>query len=125
MRINEEVREQLVSAMREHLLNFEKLISSYLDEMEKANSVEEIMNLKKRILVLWTESLPLGTRHCYFCFLYDRCTDCPYGRIHGICGPGKKSDYGRIREAEDHLLGSLERYFRAEEKYQEATDESG
>jgi len=125
MKVNEEIRGQLLSAMREHLENFEKLISSCLDEMEKANSVEEIMNLKRKILVLWTEFLPLGARHCYFCFLYDHCTVCPYGKIHGICGPGKKSDYGRIREAEDHLLGSLERYFRAEERYEEVVDELG
>ena len=106
--------------IRKYLQYLNDSVSSLVDKLEAAETVEEIMELKKQILITWLEFLPLVPCACYFCNLHALCDSCEYAEFHGPC-TDYDSDFGVIEYALEKLMDVIsDRYYKGEQ-YDEAT----
>lgn len=119
MKADEKIKEKVIEALQlrheNTTLNFNRLIKC----MEKADTVEEIMRLKGKILNNYLD-LPLSPLTCYFCvepqsrtgFLDFRevCPTCQYGLQHGRCGMSN-SDYDIILKLRAKLVEAIKKAF--------------
>jgi len=124
MKVDETVRESLISALREHVRRFSKKMNDMIDKMHEAKTVEEIMRIKRDMLKEWVREMPTKVEDCYFCVLYDfatdnveGCGDCPYGKHHGICTE-RGSDYDRILNLRDELIRAIHELYYSGEEYE-------
>ena len=103
MKVDKDVKKRLIANLKCWLQDLNNSVKTILKHMKEAETVEEIMQLKKELLVLCLERLPLGDSHCYFCILQDyknnfACRGCLYAKTHGYCAK-VKSDYKKIKMA--------------------------
>jgi len=66
MKTNEKIKTDLIINLEARLTRLEEWISLYLDEMKQAETVEEIMRIKREMLLAWLTFLPLRAENCYF-----------------------------------------------------------
>jgi len=125
MEINEEVRQELIENLCEHLNAFKDVVNKIINRMRKAKTVEELMRLKKRLLLVWLDSMPLSSAECYFCLLGKKvsvvminvCKICNYGKLHKIC-LYEGSDYAKITEALRRAIKKIDKlYVKRGERY--------
>jgi len=126
MRVNEEIRKELIKNLKERLCFFNNFMASIIRRMAKVESVEKLMKLKKEMLLWWIRLIPLGRSHCYFCLKAERseyypmelCPDCEYAKIHGNCTEDD-SDYSKIEKALALLEKRIEKlYVKRGERYE-------
>ena len=119
MKVDEGVREELIKNLRDWLDDFNFTMKKIIDSMEKAKSVEEIMKLKKKLLLKAIDMLPIFAEECYFCILCSsECSICKYKDYHGVCH-NSNSDYMKIIEKRRELMELIEKLYYKGEKYKE------
>jgi len=87
MKVEKEVLDKMVKNLIENKEEISKIYSDYISKIKNANSVEEVMDLKKKLLYELIQNLPMGCKHCYFCIKYydSPCEECEYADYHGTC----------------------------------------
>jgi len=123
MKIDKSVKKELIENLENWLDRFHDAIEFKIEEMKDAKTVEEIMQLKKELLFLCLERLPLGDSYCYFCILQDyknnsSCKNCLYAKIHGYCND-VKSDYKKVKMAVGKAIDTIEKFYYSNETYDE------
>jgi len=115
MNSDRKFQRELVKNLERHIREFSHGYRFLVKKIREARSVEEIMELKREILLFWIRELPLRSVHCYFCLLPvgEDCQGCLYGKIHGICSR-KDSDYLKIWDKRLALLSEIKSYFKGE-----------
>jgi len=119
MKLQNKLRDSVVSALSVIGRDTYTAYEECQNRMNKATTVEEIMEAKKRLLQELTSFLPLGPSSCYFCLLHmdseghPNCESCLYAKVHGACYTGT-SDYGQIQEACRGLRAALRSYYEGE-----------
>jgi len=116
MKVDRRLQMELAKNLEWHIREFSHRFRFLVKKIREERSVEEIMELKREMLSLWTRELPLRSGYCYFCLLPVRedCSDCLYGKIHGICSK-TNSDFRKIWDKRIALLSEIGSYFRGEE----------
>ena len=111
--------EALHGELEEWYERFMREVSVILEQIKEADTVEEIMSLKRELLLEHLRAMPLGPRHCYFCLVYeDECDLCPYSKHHGRCGlPG--SDYREIFDTYEALRDLIKTKYYNHEVYED------
>jgi len=118
MKADKDILEKVVYNINQSLYALNARVREKLRALLRARTVERAMALKKEILLLWLDSLPMDSEHCYFCMVY-RCHSCPYARNHGIC-THTDSDYYKIVGQLTQLYDCIkECYYRRGERYEE------
>lgn len=117
MKVNKAIQELLVENLTDWLDRLYSDMQYWISKIEGAETVEEIMEYKKNMLVDYLNSMPVRSDGCYFCLLYlgVDCEEvlCEYGVVHGFCNEG--SDYEEIRNLRDKLKREIEeKYYRGE-----------
>lgn len=112
--IHQALKHLLVAALRACASYYEAAFSRALSFMECADSVEQIMMVKRDLLLELVEYLPLGEDACYFCRLREfvptvTCNSCLYARVHGNCFE-PESHYSAICSAWEALSSTLRLY---------------
>jgi len=115
---NKAIQEWLVENLTDWLDSLYDSMRRWVDKINEAETVEDIMMYKKSMLVEYVNSMPIGINECYFCLLYqaDDCEEvpCEYGVVHGFCND-EGSDYEEIRKLREKLKQRIEeRYYRGE-----------
>jgi len=124
MKVNKKVKQELLGNFEEWRKELIGMIDGYVKEMKGAKTVEELMRIKRNMLIGLVYDLPLRSKLCYFCILNEReqgniCSVCKYGRIHGMCWQ-IDSDYDRINQAQNKLLDVIGLYYyKDDERYEE------
>jgi len=121
MIVNEEIRKELVKNLKEWKEELNCHLELYIKEIERAETVEDIMRYKRSLLYIMVKELLLQATVCYFCLLYGQgtekldCKKCEYGKLHRICFESD-SDYYSILKARNELLRKIEfLYYKGEE----------
>ena len=138
MQVDEGMRKQLVNNLREYFEEFAGKVEELIDRMEGAETVERVMELKRDLLVMWVDYIPLGAGHCYFCLGEWDCSECEYARHHGECaidrhrrdelemelwdciGRVEVDDYTAIRAVEIVLKRAIRELYYSGEEYEES-----
>lgn len=121
MKVDESVREELVENLEDWFECLYREIMKYLRKIKEAESVEDIMFLKRDMLLHYVKSMPVGIEQCYFCLLHwlddcepCECGVCEYGVVHGVCDT-PDSDYREIYMLWNELMKAIEeKYYRGE-----------
>ena len=86
MKINKVVAEVVADNILSSATKLYNLTKYYTDKMKEAETVEEIMDYKKKILLKWLSEFPIFSQHCYFCEYHNNhCESCEYADYHGVC----------------------------------------
>jgi len=116
--VNERIRRDLIENLRWWRDSLCAQLGARIDRMEEAETVEEIMAIKKEILLDLIENMPLSYAYCYFCLmLITKCYECPYMKHHGACNDDG-STWRNIIRAKTRLTLALEDYYREGEEYE-------
>ena len=124
MKVNKKIKQELLENFKGWRKELIGMINEYIKEMKGAETVEELMRIKRNMLIGLVYNLPLRSEHCYFCISNERelgngCSACEYGKIHGICWH-IGSDYDRINQAQKKLSDTIKLYYyKDDEKYEE------
>ena len=123
MKVNKDVKKRLIANLKCWLQDLNNSVKTILKHMRKAETVEEIMQLKKDLLILCLEKLPLEDDHCYFCVLQDYkdisdCKGCLYAKVHGYC-ENINSDYKKVKIAVGKAIDTIEEKYYFGETYDE------
>jgi len=120
MKVDKDVQERLVENLSGWLGWLDILydnMKSWINKIEKAETVEDVMKFKRDMLLDYLDSMPIGPDECYFCLLHQMdCEEapCEYGMVHGFCS-NEDSDHREIRKLVGELRQVLEeRYYRGE-----------
>ena len=115
MEIDAEVRNKLVSEARTLKKIYSDVMSGYISSLEKAVSVEELLLLKRWLLLNLVGYLPITSDNCYFCYLYKKkdCNGCQYAEYHGKC-ESRFSDWMKISKSYLRLLNAVDKYYDGE-----------
>lgn len=131
MEVDEEVRKTLVKNLREWLSTLVRRIEQGIEKIEKAKTVEEIMQIKQGVLAYYFINAPMYAGECYFCILHASedeedemyCGECEYAEHHGVCND-EGSDWAKMRDMKDGLVKFvIDNYYRGE-KYEVDDDRS-
>ena len=125
MKVNEKIKEKLLENFGKWKEELNEKIDSYLDSIRNAERVEDVMFLKKRLLLKLIRCLPLGNKFCYFCLMkelgeFNTCADCPYAKYHRECYWGY-SDYATIISLLGIAYEAIDRLYYVEEKYEKGS----
>ena len=121
-KIKQKPEKYIVENIKEGLRNWfyaiEDIKDKYEEGFEKAETINELMQLKKELLINILEELPLNPTTCYFCiknhYNYQStiCKTCEYGKEYGICAKANSS-YDRIIHVHQHLIETIDtKYWR-------------
>ena len=112
MKIDEEVRQKLVENLQVWQRYLTREVNVYLQKMKSAQTVEELMELKRSLLVFLIYHLPLTDTECYFCLQqpYSDCEDCLYGKVHGTCDE-KGSAFAKVMKQVDKLVKAVQEHY--------------
>jgi len=126
LKVKEEIKEEIISALRSERKEFLRKSRNILKLMEKAKTVEELLHLKKLLMEEYLYGIPISSDTCYFCCLYvDKvCEGCPYGEVHGVCTE-PSSDYYKFMLVRRDLVDMLENYYKGESYEEVKESESG
>ena len=107
-KVSKEVQKKLVDDLEAWKARFFEKINVRLRKIEEADTVEEYVYAKKRLLECIVVSLPIGASACYFCKKY-KCCECTYAVYHGNCYESD-SDYRKIVDAQEEMLDAIDSY---------------
>lgn len=116
MKVDKDVREQLVKNLEDWLDGLHRVMKYQIEKINEAETVEDIMRYKKDMLAHYVKYIPVGIDQCYFCLLHwlDDCEPCQYGVIHGVCDSAG-SDYREIDMLWNKLIRAIEeKYYKGE-----------
>ncbi len=126
MKINEKAKKETLNAldfwMEEFLIRVQRLRTL----AEKVETEEQMMAIKRDMLIFQFSFVPLSNADSYFCNKMERedfydCQNCPYGMLHGICvDEGSNSDYIKIKKAQAKLIKEVQNYHRETDDYKAA-----
>ena len=119
VKVDEEVRKELVENLREWLRWLSRGLEEYMEEIGRAETVEEIMSAKKDLLVFYFNNAPMYSGECYFCILHageEYCDECEYAKYHGRCDDDG-SDWQRIRGKVMELVRLVDENYYKGERY--------
>ena len=132
MQADEEIKKELVNNLREWLGEFVREAEKLIDSIERAETVERIMELERDLRVAWIDYMPTGSDHCYFCLGYP-CCECKYAEFHGVCTIDKQedllrelwrciervktNDYGAIKVVQGLLMKMIKELYYSGEEY--------
>jgi len=117
VKVNEATRRKLIKSFKMWLKMLNKVIKSLIKDMEKAKTVEEIMELKKELLIKYVQLMPITSSYCYFCIEhFMNCDKCEYAKHHGICDYAE-SDYFKIYDKAVDLKRTIEELYYKGERY--------
>lgn len=116
MKAEQEIKAKVANGIRIRLDNLKILVEFQLSRLMKAKTVEEVMEIKQKILLSWVDFIPLGAFSCYFCMLHDDCMKCEYAKIHGPCFEGN-SDFREIIDAQRLFKRFIKEKYYGGEKY--------
>jgi len=117
MEIDEEALKELIDNLEDWLDEFNAKMKGIIDNMRKAKSVEEVMKLKKEMLLKILDMMPLSASYCYFCILhFEDCSECIYSDYHGSC-IDLASDYVKIMDKKRELWRMIDELYYKGEKY--------
>jgi len=128
MKVDKKVKEEILKNLDLWLNEFISKMQLMRAMMNNAEQEEEMMAIKRDMLIIHFGFAPLGNDHSYFCMkmlnvkkgIFD-CQNCPYGMLHGICiDPSCNSDYGRIIMAQSKIIDMVRQYHRKEDNYEMA-----
>ena len=86
-------REAVRVAIDNRLSGLVRDITSIINVMEAAQTVERFMDFKALLQRKYIKHMPLDRHCCYFCQHTDMsCDICRYGKIHGMCTGGVADD---------------------------------
>ena len=94
----------------------EKTLSTlrdFIQQMAETDTVEQLMRVKRELLIYYVNGITLSRSTCPFCRKYTHCDPCEYRLNHGIC-EDLSSDYAQIRGAKGNLELHLWNYYRGE-----------
>ena len=118
MEVQKKIVNQIIDSLRQTKEDIDLSFTSSIKELKEAKTVEDIMEIKKRILLDISYSFPLDSDSCYFCILYDMaCGKCEYGKVHKMCERSYGSDYVKIKGQLSKLRGRLLSYYHPDETY--------
>ena len=119
MKADAMLKEKLVKNLREWLEKVNEKMNYYIEKIKEAETVEEIMKLKKNLLLEYLYNAPLDSTTCYFCIYNNEfCEFCSYAKTHGFCGDSD-SDYRKIKSAFRKLVELIDKKYYSGEKYEE------
>lgn len=110
MEVDKEVVEKLVENVNYNLTNLKISVDEYVESISKAQTIDEVMEAKKRLLLEWIRTIPLDEYNCYFCLSTTSCKECGYRERHGLCS-AEESDYYEISDAKRKLCDLIEEYY--------------
>jgi len=114
MKANPDVACEIANKIECYVDSLAEDVKKLTEKIRCAETVEDVMECKKRVLQVFIDYLPLSTGTCYFCVdLEATCKICPYAEIHGRCVV-EGSDYQRIVKTVDQLYDILELYYKGE-----------
>ena len=117
MKADEDTKDTLIYEFEQWSNSIKHIIDKIISAMRKAETVEELMALKRELLLRLLDMLPLHANYCYFCVKnFTRCEKCEYAKFHGICTK-EPSDYATIKRKLDELKTLIKYRYYAEEKY--------
>ena len=116
MKAEQKIKAKMANGIRTCLDNLRSLVEFQLSGLMKAETVEEVMEIKQKILLSWVDFMPLSASSCYFCMFHDNCTECEYAKIHGPCFEGS-SDFRRIANAQRLFRRFIKEKYYGGEKY--------
>jgi hypothetical protein len=126
MKVKKKIVEELVKGLKnECQAYFNTGFDQYIKTMLKATTVEEVMYVKKQIILHILNSLPMYDESCYFCIETDmNCGICSYAKIHKSCTNNQNSDWVRIQNAIEKLENLIDHtYCEYGEIYSEEEEE--
>jgi len=101
---------QGIAQRLEHYLDFyNQSMKEIVESLKEANSSEEAHQIKKSFLLAHVDKLHnLLTPSCcvYCCMFNNKCSECSYGKEHGICTK-EGSDFSKIGEAVARLATTI------------------
>lgn len=125
LKADKKIVNEIIENLRSKVSDFNHRIEYYLKRLEKAETVEEVMEIKQQILALWVFYIPLRGDTCYFCIkcrdvLDVNCDSCEYAKHHGNCAE-KDSSWRKINSLRWKLHDLInEEYYKGESYEQEA-----
>jgi len=119
MKADEKTKEILVKKLKEWLSEVYEKMDICIKEIEIADTVENVMRYKKKLLLDYLCETPLDASTCYFCIDEGNfCEDCLYAKYHKPCGE-VGSDYYEIKKALRRLITLIDEKYYSGEKYEE------
>ena len=121
MKIEEEIRNDMIKNIKARWRTTKYFLNNHIERIKEANTIEDVMRIKKSFLIDYIDGFMIGSDTCYFCLKNERhfpiCKDCEYRQFHGRCGSEfEENDYDKIWDAKDDLRRSIEiRYYRGEQ----------
>jgi len=114
MKVNKKVRREVCRAIRKNVSLLVEKTEKLLTNMENADTVETLMQLKRDLLSVWLRTLPIDIEHCYFCVVHNLlCDKCEYARYHGRC-EDYDSDYTKLKHIWDATIDCVGSYYKGE-----------
>lgn len=120
--VNRSIQRRVINGFKNEQKESNDRFEQVIKELEAAKTVEDMIVIKQTFLVKYIRKMPIYDDTCYFCVEtasgYE-CQGCAYGKIHGICGSGYKSDkkkeklptWDRIARARNRLVELLWEYY--------------
>jgi len=119
MKVDVKTKDLLIRNLKEWFATLCCEINLCIEEIEKAETVEEVMYYKKKLLLDYLCVTPLSSTTCYFCIYEENfCEGCLYARYHKPCGE-TGSDYYEIKKALRRLINLIDEKYYSGEKYEE------
>jgi len=90
MDVDKEVKEVYIKNLKHWKELACRIFEDWIERSEKAKTVEELMRIKKFLLLSYIDLFPLSGSECYFCIAKElgkikSCDKCPYGKENGFC----------------------------------------
>jgi len=90
MDVDKEIKEVYIKNLKHWKDLLCGILEGWIERSEKARTVEELMRIKKFLLLSYLDLFPLSGSECYFCIAKElgkikSCEECLYGKENGFC----------------------------------------
>ena len=125
----EKFDKSIVNHLKENFEIAERTITSYFSEVNfdlaKAESIDDVMKAKRRLLLSILYGIPMDGLYCYFCFA-TKCSECSYGKAHGACGShqNKNTWWEIMKKLKEVRILVEEEYWTGEELKEEVAKDA-
>ena len=91
----EEFKKEVVEKLKRNLSDLEKEMTSHftvaLCDLSVITTIDEVMKIKKTLLLSILGSMPTDGMYCYFCCYGKGCKNCSYAKAHVRCNDDKST----------------------------------
>ena len=113
--VDQEILEEMKNSIQNKVDTLKESIAYYLKDLMTAETLENVMETKREILLEFVDKMPLGIHACYFCIKHqDNCDECKYGEVHGKC-LDSDSDYHQVEIIRRSLKQALRDHYHTDE----------